>query len=137
MGALVSAHLFFKGDWVCFFFFFLCFFDVEFPLCHTEIPDGLQMRWNHRSPLEVMGPMMGPRPLFLLGHHNLTPERTQLLPPVACTHARGIDTPQGKHITTIQGQRKLSPVSGPNQAPSHRVPQGHRLKACRSGCGWG
>ena len=89
--------------------------------------------------LGIRGTISGPRPLFLLGHHGLTSDRKQLALPVTHTETREmqnvvcVDTPQrAKALLTTQGQRKVSPASGPNRAPSHWVPRGQRPNTCKS-----
>ena len=51
-----------------------------------------------------MGTILGPMPLFLLGHHSLTPDRTQLVPPVTHTDTREIQK-AGRHH---KGQKPCS-----------------------------
>lgn len=48
--------------------------------------------------LGIMGTISGPRPLFLLGHHSLTPDRKRLVPPVAHTETREMQK-AGRHTT--------------------------------------
>lgn len=99
--AFVSVHLFSKGT---LFFFCVIFCDIEFSIFDIETPNGLQMRYNYRGPFRNYKHNLGVKPLFLLGHHSLTPDRTRLVPPVAHTETRemqkaGRHTTEGKHIT--------------------------------------
>ena len=48
--------------------------------------------------LGIMGTISGLRPLFLLGHHGLTSDSTQLVPPVTHTDTREMQT-AGRHAT--------------------------------------
>lgn len=55
------------------------------------------------TPLGILGTILGPRPLFLLGPHSRSPDRTRLFPPVAHTETRqmqkaGRHTAEGKSI---------------------------------------
>lgn len=128
IGAFVSAPLFSKGTR-----FLLCLLDTEFPLFDIEMPGAYRSDVIREATLGIMGTILGPRPLFLLGHLSLTPDRTGLVPPVAHTETRemqkaGRHTPKGNALLTTQGQRKVSADSGPNHAPSHWVPQGETTR---------
>lgn len=48
------------------------------------------------TPLGILGTISGPRPLFLLGHHSRSPDRTRLFPPVAHTETREMQK-AGRH----------------------------------------
>ena len=50
----MSAHLFLKQTR-----FHLCLFDIEFPLFDIEIPDGSQIRCNHRGHFRNYGHNLG------------------------------------------------------------------------------
>lgn len=108
-------------------FFCVCV-TQNFPYLILKPP--MDYRWDviTEAPLVNMGPISGPRHLFLRGPRSLTPLRTRPLPPVAAQKpgkCRKLeDTPQRKRIVHNQGQRKAPPASAPNQAPGHGVPQG-------------
>ena len=128
----MSAHLFSTGTP-----FFLCLFDTASPLFDTEIPDGLQIRHDHRDHFRNYGhnlraetpvPAGTPQPELIqeTAGSSCDPQK-----PGKCRKLA--DTPQrAKALLTTQGQRKVSPASGPNRAPSHWVPQGPRPNTCKS-----
>ena len=124
----------FKGD-----SFFLCLFDTAFPLIDTVIPDGLQIRHDHRDRFRHYGHNLRAETPVPAGTPRPDLRRKQLALPVTHTETREmqnvvcVDTPQrAKALLTTQGQRKVSPASGPNRAPSHWVPRGQRPNTCKS-----
>ena len=128
----MSAHLFSKGT-----LFFCVYLTQHLPYSILKSLMDCRSDMIIETTLGIRGTISGPRPLFLLGHHGLTSDRKQLALPV--THKKPgkcrmrVDTPQrAKALLTTQGQRKVSPASGPNRAPSNWVPQGQRPNTCKS-----
>lgn len=50
------------------------------------------------TPLGILGTVLGPRPLFLLGHHSWSPGKIRLFPPRAHTGTREMQK-AGRHTT--------------------------------------
>ena len=102
-----NAHLFSKGTP-----FFLCLFDIEFPVFDIEIPGGLQIRCNHRGPFSKYGHNLGAETPVPAGTPQ--PDPRQDTAGSTCDPHRHQGNPESwktpqraKGLLTTQGQRKV------------------------------